>query len=126
MQVKCEVSLGELVDKLTILKIKTEKIIDPIKNEYALQESKLLEKILSELKLDGVEAMMGELKKVNEELWLIEDLIRDKEKEKKFDAEFIELARRVYQTNDKRFKIKNEINFHFGSAIKEVKSYQEY
>lgn len=129
MNVTVEVSLGELVDKITILEIKTEKIEDQNKVALAQQEKDVLEQTLKELEGDvfsEVAALRSSLKDVNLTLWKIEDDIREKERQKSFDDEFIDLARRVYITNDQRFKFKNEINNKFGSNIKEVKSYKEY
>ncbi|MCP4913475.1 MAG: hypothetical protein GY909_10165 [Oligoflexia bacterium] len=129
MNVKVEVSLGELVDKITILEIKTEKIEDQNKVALAQNEKDVLEQTLKELEgnvYDEVSDLRSSLKDVNLALWKIEDDIREKERQKSFDDEFIDLARRVYITNDQRFKFKNEINTKFGSNIKEVKSYKEY
>ncbi|GAB4011307.1 MAG: DUF6165 family protein [Bdellovibrio sp.] len=126
MKVQCPISIGELIDKLTILKIKSERITDQNKLELVAQEINELESTLDNLKLKDLESLYEELKKTNETLWEIEDKIRDKERAKKFDDEFISLARAVYITNDQRFEIKNKINYRFGSLIKEVKSYQEY
>lgn len=126
MKVQCPISIGELIDKLTILKIKSERITDQIKLKLVEQEINELESTLDSLKLKDLDSLYEELKKTNETLWEIEDQIRDKERAKKFDDEFISLARAVYITNDQRFEIKNKINYRFGSLIKEVKSYQEY
>lgn len=126
MKIDCPVSLGELVDKITILEIKTERVDDAEKVKFAHQEKEALEKTLAALNLEGIGKMRNELKAVNEELWVIEDRIRDCEREKRFDQEFIELARSVYKTNDKRFEKKNAINVNFGSDFREVKSYEEY
>jgi predicted NodU family carbamoyl transferase len=126
MQIHCEVSLGELVDKLTILEIKMERIGDQQKVELAAYEHQRLSDELDKQRLDGLSTLRQELKTINEKLWTIEDDIREKERRKSFDQEFIDLARSVYVTNDERFKIKNEINTKFNSGIKEVKSYKEY
>lgn len=106
--------------------IKVEKISNPEKNASAKKELKLLTQKLNELRLQGHTEYLTKLKGVNLELWHIEDKIREKEKAKKFDQEFIELARSVYMTNDRRFDIKNDINQFFGSDVVEVKSYQKY
>lgn len=116
------VSIGELVDKLTILEIKREKINDLTKLEKANKEYCELKKLYNNL----YEKEYNDLKQINLKLWEIEDNIRIKEKNKEFDEEFIELARSVYITNDKRFKIKNIINIKSNSEINEVKSYQNY
>jgi len=123
------VSLGEVVDKLSILSIKKieiknkEKLID-IENEY-----KLLYKIYKYEKnyiSFDIEKLYKDLYKINYMLWEIEDDIRDKERKKEFDAEFIGLARSVYITNDKRMNIKHTINKEMNSDIKEHKSYKPY
>jgi len=126
MEVLCPVSLGELVDKISILRIKMEKIKDHQKVFHVKNEEDKLFKKLSELKLDGIDQFLQQLVKINSELWEIEDLIRDKEREKDFGEGFIELARSVYVTNDQRFRVKNEINEKYSSGIVEVKSYQNY
>ncbi|WP_412463357.1 DUF6165 family protein [Halobacteriovorax sp. RT-2-6] len=124
MIIECPVSLGELVDKMTILKIKTERIEDNEHVSLAQAEYDELAKTLAELNLEGIESFMSELKEINERLWVIEDDIRLKEKEADFGEEFISLARSVYKTNDLRFKVKNSINMSYNSGIKEVKSYK--
>ncbi|POB12460.1 MULTISPECIES: DUF6165 family protein [Pseudomonadati] len=124
MIIECPVSLGELVDKMTILKIKTERIEDNERVSLAQAEYDELAKTLAELNLEGIESFMSELKEINERLWVIEDDIRLKEKEADFGEEFISLARSVYKTNDLRFKVKNSINMSYNSGIKEVKSYK--
>jgi len=126
VKVQCQVSLGELVDKITILLIKKEKIVDENKLILVNEELSVLSTTLESLSLDEIGTYLENLKTVNSELWVIEDLIREKERVKLFDKEFIELARKVYITNDKRFEIKNKINEKFGSSIKEVKSYKSY
>jgi len=126
VKVQCQVSLGELVDKITILLIKKEKIVDENKLILVNEELSVLSTTLESLSLDEIGTYLENLKTVNSELWIIEDLIREKERVKLFDKEFIELARKVYITNDKRFEIKNRINEKFGSSIKEVKSYKSY
>ena len=123
MKVKVEVSLGELIDKISILEIKTEKIQDPTKVKLAEAERRSLQNQLDTLKLEGAETYLKRLKEVNLKLWDIEDGIRRLETRKDFGAQFIELARAVYRTNDQRFVIKDEINQHFGSRLREVKSY---
>ncbi|MAE58787.1 MAG: hypothetical protein CME69_07900 [Halobacteriovorax sp.] len=126
MEILCQVSLGELVDKMTILKIKTERIKDNSKVLLAQAEFDALKETLTKLKLDGIESYFNELKTVNEKLWVIEDDIRNCEAQKRFDGEFIDLARSVYKTNDERFRVKNSINMKYNSGIKEVKSYEDY
>jgi hypothetical protein len=127
MIINTPVSLGELMDKISILKIKKknihnkEKLIN-INEELLLLEETLL-KSVNDKKADKY---MIELIKVNLELWKIEDDIRDCERNKQFDQKFIDLARAVYFTNDQRSQIKLDINNYFGSTIVEVKSYEEY
>lgn len=124
MIIECPISLGELVDKMTILKIKTERIEDSDRVELAQSEYDQLSKKLEGLGLDGMDQYITELKEINEKLWVIEDDIRLKEKAGDFGEDFISLARSVYMTNDLRFKVKNSINMSYNSGIKEVKSYK--
>lgn len=126
MFVDCPVSLGELIDKITILTIKERKIQDSAKLKNIIKEKDLLQKKLLELNLLGIEVFIDQLIEVNEKLWDIEDEIRQKEFEQDFGKSFIELARSVYKTNDKRFSIKNRINREYDSDIAEEKSYKEY
>ena len=122
------VSLGELVDKITILEIKRDKITDAAKLRNVLRELDLLEHIWRFSKLDRtlIEAEWLQLRTVNEGLWGIEDRKRLKEAAASFDAEFIALARAVYFENDKRAAIKRRINEKLGSDIVEEKSYASY
>ena len=122
------VSLGELVDKITILEIKRDKITDAAKLRNVLRELDLLEHIWRFSKLDRtlIEAEWLQLRAVNEGLWGIEDRKRLKEAAASFDAEFIALARAVYFENDKRAAIKRRINEKLGSDIVEEKSYASY
>ncbi len=126
MMVQVKVSLGELVDKLSILEIKKEKIKDSEKLIHVERERHTLQETLDSLKLKGIENFQKELKEVNSQLWDIEDRIREKERDKEFDQGFIDLARSVYITNDKRFKVKARCNAHYGSELQEVKSYEKY
>ena len=129
MEIQINISVGELIDKITILQIKKEKIKDSEKVKIVSHELELLENSLNSFeksKKNELENLTTELKKINQKLWIIEDDIRLLEKNKKFDDDFIELARSVYITNDKRFEIKNKINRLFSSNIEEVKSYEEY
>ena len=123
-----EVAPGELIDKITILQIKTERIDDADKVKNVRIELEVLETardsvIQSSVELDRLTA---ELKSVNEALWVIEDDIRDCERDKDFGPKFIELARSVYRTNDRRAAAKREINELLGSKIIEEKSYADY
>lgn len=126
MIIDAPISLGELVDKLTILRIKLINITDDKKLINIRKEERLLTQKLSELDLLGIDIFLDELQKVNKTLWIIEDDIRNKEFNKEFDKDFIDLARSVYITNDKRFNIKNTINKKYNSGLSEEKSYKEY
>ena len=122
-----EVSHGEIVDKLTILQIKKTNIIDPIKLDNIVKEyNYLLSVVENDLGISTESPEYLELLSINNELWVIEDDIRDKERVKEFDDEFIKLARSVYYTNDVRAKIKKEINLKYSSGFVEEKSYQSY
>lgn len=128
MKLMCEVSLGELVDKYSILTIKEKFISDKEKLVHITKEKEVIYKVIADLQLDNVklDPLLNDLTNVNETLWKIEDDIREKERVKEFDQIFIDLARSVYVTNDQRFELKNRINTIFGSGIQEVKSYEEY
>lgn len=123
---KIEVSLGEVVDKLSILEIKLERIDDPAKIKNVSVEYDLLLEALEQAGISRESGDFRDLKAVNETLWEIEDLIRKKEQAGQFDAEFIELARRVYRENDRRFEIKTRINRKTGSRVVEEKEYVDY
>ena len=127
-QIQVPVSPGEVLDKITILEIKSERMDDPEKLKNVRLELELLNATwASSVKPDEtVSRIHAQLKNINESLWEIEDDIRDKERAKEFDEEFIRLARSVYFTNDKRAAAKKELNLHLGSAIVEEKSYQDY
>lgn len=127
-QLMAPVSPGELLDKITILEIKSERIADPQKNANVRTELNLLNAIWAEgvpAEVD-LSAQRAALKAVNEQLWVIEDDIRDEERAKRFEQRFIDLARSVYVTNDERARIKKEINLALGSVIVEEKSYSDY
>ena len=128
MKIQTEISIGELLDKASILKIKSEKISDINKKISIDKELIYLNKIISDLLKDYplAEKRTQELVAINSKLWEIEDKIREKERDKTFDNEFIELARSVYYTNDQRFEIKNKINQESGSSFLEQKSYEKY
>ena len=119
------ISVGELVDKITILEIKKIKLKEG-KLKNILSELKILKKILNsyDFKIDRI--FFKKLKKVNQKLWDIEDSIRIKEMEKAFDDDFVQLARSVYLENDKRYLIKKEINDNYKSGIVEEKDYSDY
>lgn len=122
------ISHGELIDKITILEIKSEQIVDPSKQANVRKELDLLAEVWRNdpAAAIDIDAERARLKHVNQALWDIEDRIRLKEKAQAFDAEFIELARAVYFQNDDRAAIKREINLKLGSQLIEEKSYQDY
>ena len=129
MEILINISVGELIDKITILQIKKDKITNLEKVKKVTYELELLENSLNSIKTSKTKELrdlMSELKIINQKLWVIEDDIRLLEKNKKFESEFIELARSVYITNDERFDVKNKINKLFSSDVEEVKSYEEY
>ena len=128
MSIKIDISVGELLDKITILEIKSERISDADKLANVNKELDVLNRIWNDSSYSGsaIDNEKKELKKINESLWDIEDAIRDKERDKLFDEEFIELARAVYVTNDKRADVKKRINIAVGSELVEEKSYQQY
>ena len=128
-EIKVEISCGELIDKLSILSIKAEKIknLDKLKN--VKYEYDVLYKISEQLRVlspDKFNLFYKELKEINTSLWEIEDEIRKFEKEGDFGDIFIQLARSVYITNDKRFQTKNNINKFFSSGVVEEKDYEDY
>jgi hypothetical protein len=123
------VSPGELLDKITILRIKAVRMADAAKVANVRHELALLENTWQASGAAAVAGVAGEeanLMRVNEKLWVIEDDIRDEERAKRFGQRFIELARAVYVTNDERAQIKKRINTLLGSSIVEEKSYQAY
>ena len=124
MDILCPVSLGEVLDKISILRIKRGKIKDPAKVAHVEVELERLTRAAGDRR--PYEEFLRELQKVNEELWDVEDAIRIKEREQQFDAEFVALARSVYRINDRRFEIKNAVNRRFASSIVEEKSYEKY
>ena len=118
------VSVGELYDKYTILQIKNEKITDINKLTFIKKEMHYLKPFLNEFTIDS--DIVNELKQINEKLWIVEDKIREKEYNKEFDNDFIELARLVYITNDERNRIKNRIDKILNSELSDIKSYVNY
>ena len=123
-----EVSIGELLDKISILEIKQGKIKDPeklkfINNEHSILKDQLEKNVRSDDKLN---TLYQSLKEINAKLWVIEDDKRQCEKEKNFGEKFVKLSRDVHFLNDDRAKIKLEINNHTGSTIKEIKEYTNY
>ncbi|MBX9704555.1 MAG: hypothetical protein K2X39_10415 [Silvanigrellaceae bacterium] len=120
------VSVGELVDKITILKIKVIKITEQTKLNNIQKELDLLLAVCHHNNINLNLPEVNELQKCNQQLWDIEDELREKEHLKQFDEPFIELARKVYITNDRRAAIKKQINIQTGSALVEEKSYKSY
>ncbi|HVR81392.1 MAG TPA: DUF6165 family protein [Luteimonas sp.] len=122
------VSFGELLDKIAILQIKSERMTDPAKLANVRNELSALEQSWMVHPAAGgdIARLRADLKAVNERLWVIEDDIRVKEQAQAFDDEFIQLARNVYFENDERARIKKDINLALGSAYVEEKSYQDY
>ena len=119
------VSLGELLDKITILEIK----VLHLKGEglaHGIQELSLLRQVLGDLAVPVEQERFSDLKSVNQSLWTIEDALRDKERQGQFDAEFVELARQVYLQNDRRAALKRQINQAYGSELCEEKAYASY
>ena len=128
MKVNIPNSLGELLDKISILEIKNKKILDESKILNIKKELNGLKKVLDEsnINLSETNSLYNKLYKINLTLWEIEDSIRVLEKNKDFGEKFIELARAVYITNDQRFEVKNDINKLFNSEFVEEKSYEDY
>ena len=127
MIINTPISLGELVDKISILMIKKKNISDSIKLQHVNTELEFLQKTLKKyISEDKINKFLLKLVNINSKLWDIEDDIRECERKKLFDQSFIDLARSVYFTNDERAKVKNDINKTFRSELVEVKSYEEY
>ena len=127
MLINTPISLGELVDKISILIIKQKNITDKTKLDHVKKELDFLQKTLtSYVQQEEINNYLENLININSKLWNIEDDIRECERKKLFDQTFIDLARSVYFTNDERAKVKNDINKTFGSELVEVKSYEEY
>ncbi len=130
MLIQAPISLGELIDKITILEIKAVHIGDEAKLKNVTHELTILDNKVNELLDAAGQAKLAPLKKllkdINQELWVIEDDIRDCERDKDFSDKFIQLARAVYFTNDKRAAVKKDINLAFGSELIEEKSYKNY
>ena len=127
MLINTPISLGELVDKISILIIKQKNIKNESKLEHVKKELDYLQKtLMSYVQQKEINDFLENLININSKLWNIEDDIRECERNKLFDQKFIDLARSVYFTNDERAKVKNDINKKFGSELVEVKSYEEY
>jgi hypothetical protein len=126
MEIKASISVGELVDKITILEIKLSKIKNHEKLKNIKNELDVLNEYFLKIDNDQLTKLKNKLKDTNLRLWNIEDDIRVCEKNQDFNSNFINLARSVYITNDERFELKNSINEIYSSVIKEVKSYEGY
>jgi len=128
MTIQTSLSYGEFLDKLTILEIKNERINDSEKLKNIQNELTILRQIWQDCPASQIDIKpeLAALKAINEKLWVIEDDIRDKERQQNFDQRFIELARSVYFENDERARIKKEINIKLGSDLIEEKSYADY
>ena len=127
MLINTPISLGELVDKISILIIKQQNITDETKLDHVKKELDFLQKtLMNYVQQEEINNFLENLININSKLWNIEDDIRECERKKLFDQTFIDLARSVYFTNDERAKVKNDINKNFGSELVEVKSYEEY
>ena len=127
MLINTTVSLGELLDKISILIIKEKNIVDTQKQYYIKNELEVLNKTLeNSISRSQAKEYIEKLIEINSELWFNEDDIRDCERKKQFDQKFIDLARAIYIKNDRRSEIKLEINKKFGSELVEVKSYEKY
>lgn len=124
MIVLAPISVGELIDKITILEIKLDIITDPAKRENVHRELDELNKIVRTLSLPNINVLQKKLKQINNELWQIEDAKRECERNQQFDEFFVEQARQVYLKNDQRASIKREINTLCGSTIVEEKSHK--
>jgi len=122
MELRCPVSVGEVLDKISILRIKAARIKDGAKLPHVRHELERLTSVLEEP--DKYEAFIAQLTEHNMVIWDVEDALRLKEANGQFDAEFIALARKAYRTNDKRFAVKDAANRQFHSAIREQKSYE--
>ena len=125
--VSVPVSVGEMIDKLSILQVKKNNVKDENKLVFIKKEFELLYNFSSEyLSNPETESIYHRLVEVNSNLWEVEDKLRIMEKEQRFDEEFVSLARKVYFTNDERFRLKNEINLITDSEIREIKDYVKY
>lgn len=123
---KVDISVGELVDKVTILAIKSERIREAEKLKNIMREFEILKDSMKEAGIDDASPEYRRLYEINSKLWDIEDAIREKEAAGAFDKGFVELARSVYFSNDERAAVKREINLKYGSDIVEEKSYSSY
>jgi hypothetical protein len=127
-RITAEISYGDLIDKMTILEIKKEQLKDPIKLHNVCTEFNSIKATYDQSvhASDTIQTLIAELKKINLKLWMLEDDIREKERTKKFDVQFIELSRSIYLMNDDRAKVKRTINEILESRLIEEKSYEQY
>jgi hypothetical protein len=123
---KLDISLGEVLDRHCIASLKTKYISDPGKLQNVQREREAIIRSLKGLKLSHLTQYIDQLYEVNEQLWYIEDRLREKESESTFDEEFLELSRSRYKANDRRYSIKRQINLLSGSSIVEEKQYPKY
>lgn len=121
-----EVSPGDAIDRLTILELKLERIVEPEKREFALREHQMIATALAGAGLPAMGELQETLKAVNAALWDVEDRLRDHERRQDFGAAFVAAARSVYRHNDRRAALKQEINAKTGSQLNDVKSYAAY
>lgn len=128
MTISIQASVGEVVDKVSILNIKLEKLTNPEALENVSVELGFLKRALKESGMEEAlsHSLFQQLAEVNTKLWQVEDELREYESKKTFDAEFVDLARSVYKLNDRRATIKREVNLAFGSKLMEEKSYKAY
>ena len=127
MLIDTPISLGELIDKISILIIKQKNINDKEKLKHVNKELDFLQNtMIKYINYEDIKKYLDKLISINSDLWKIEDDIRDCERKKIFDQKFIDLARNVYFTNDERSRVKSDINKNFGSELVEVKSYEDY
>ena len=128
VSVRADISVGDLVDRITILRIKSERLTDPQKRSNVRHELALLEQVwhAAMTASPALDRLEEALKKVNEEIWDLEDRIRDHERRQDFGTEFVDVARTIYRTNDHRAALKRDINSAVGSSITEEKFYTPY
>jgi len=121
------IAFGELVDKISILEIKSDRIADPAKNLNVKRELEVLNRVLADFApMRGFDDLKAELRRINEALWDLEDQVRRCEREKDFGPLFIDAARGIYKTNDRRAAVKRELNELAGSSLLEEKSYEDF
>jgi Family of unknown function (DUF6165) len=126
--VETPIAIGELIDKITILEIKVERFTDAAKTRNAKAELSILAALRDQAipKSSGLDALMTQLKAINEQIWELEDIIREYERLANFGPDFVAIARKIYRTNDERAAVKRQINIELGSELIEEKSYAPY